>query len=94
LGARGYRIFGDDVHGHDNEYLQDEEKILAGRPDANMPALLIKDRARRLNRGRGNIPPGFSARVDMEGFAQLFLCRRRRPRQAQATPTATPNSST
>ena len=36
-------IFGDDVRGHDNEYLQDEEKILAGRPDANMPAHLTKD---------------------------------------------------
>ena len=31
-------IFGDDACGHDNEYLQDGEKILAGRPDANMPA--------------------------------------------------------
>ena len=36
-------IFGDDACGHDNEYLQDEEKILAGRPDANMPAHLTKD---------------------------------------------------
>jgi len=36
-------IFGGDVRGHDDEYLQDEEKILAGRPDANMPALLTKD---------------------------------------------------
>ena len=36
-------IFGDDVCGHDNEYLQDEEKILAGQPDANMPAHLTKD---------------------------------------------------
>jgi hypothetical protein len=36
-------IFGDDVRGHDNEYLQDEEKILAGQPDANMPAHLTKD---------------------------------------------------
>ena len=36
-------IFGDDTRGRDNEFLQDEEKILAGRPDANMPALLTKD---------------------------------------------------
>jgi hypothetical protein len=28
---------------HDDEPLGDEEKILAGRPDANMPALLTKD---------------------------------------------------
>ena len=27
----------------DDEPLEDEEKILAGRPDANMPALLTKD---------------------------------------------------
>jgi hypothetical protein len=27
----------------DDEPLGDEEKILAGRPDANMPALLTKD---------------------------------------------------
>ena len=36
-------IFGDEVSGHDNEYLQDKEKILAGRPDANILALLTKD---------------------------------------------------
>jgi hypothetical protein len=36
-------IFGDDARGRDNEFLQDEEKILAGRPDANLPALLTKD---------------------------------------------------
>jgi hypothetical protein len=41
--ARTIEIFGDDVCGHDNEYLQDEEKILAGQPDANMPAHLTKD---------------------------------------------------
>ena len=29
-------------------------------------------RARRLNRGRVNIPPGFSACLDMEGFAQTL----------------------
>jgi Protein of unknown function (DUF2934) len=28
---------------HRNELLHDEEKVLAGRPDANMPALLTKD---------------------------------------------------
>ncbi len=26
-----------------DEFMEDEEKILAGRPDANMPALLTKD---------------------------------------------------
>ena len=26
-----------------DEFMDDEEKILAGRPDANMPALLTKD---------------------------------------------------
>jgi hypothetical protein len=30
-------------HGHDDEPMEDEEKILAGRPDANIPALLTKD---------------------------------------------------
>jgi hypothetical protein len=33
---------GDERH-IDDEPLEDEEKILAGRPDANMPALLTKD---------------------------------------------------
>jgi hypothetical protein len=28
---------------HQNEVLHDEEKVLAGRLDANMPALLTKD---------------------------------------------------
>jgi hypothetical protein len=28
---------------HDEEPMEDEEKILAGRPDANMPALLTQD---------------------------------------------------
>jgi hypothetical protein len=27
----------------DDEHMDDEEKILAGRPDANIPALLTKD---------------------------------------------------
>ena len=43
LGAATIEIFGDEVSGHDNEYLQDKEKILAGRPDANILALLTKD---------------------------------------------------
>jgi hypothetical protein len=30
-------------HGHDDERLEDEEKILAGRHDVNYPALLTKD---------------------------------------------------
>ena len=29
--------------GQDAELMDDEEKVLAGRPDANMPALLTKD---------------------------------------------------
>jgi hypothetical protein len=29
--------------GRDDEPMEDEEKILAGRPDANIPALLTKD---------------------------------------------------
>ena len=29
--------------GRDDDFMEDEEKILAGRPDANMPALLTKD---------------------------------------------------
>ena len=29
--------------GQDAEVTDDEEKVLAGRPDANMPALLTKD---------------------------------------------------
>ena len=28
---------------HGDEPMEDEEKILAGRPDANLPALLTKD---------------------------------------------------
>jgi hypothetical protein len=32
-----------DIRGPDDEFLQDEEKIMVGRPDANMPALLTKD---------------------------------------------------
>jgi hypothetical protein len=36
-------ISGGDIRGRDDEFLQDEEKIMAGRPDANMPALLTKD---------------------------------------------------
>jgi hypothetical protein len=34
--------FGDEG-AQDDEPMEDEEKILAGRPDANMPALLTKD---------------------------------------------------
>ncbi len=30
-------------HGVDNEHLDDQEKILAGRFDVNYPALLTKD---------------------------------------------------
>jgi Protein of unknown function (DUF2934) len=30
-------------HRRDNEFVTDEEKVLAGRPDANIPALLTKD---------------------------------------------------
>jgi hypothetical protein len=30
-------------HGRDDEPMEDEEKIMAGRPDANIPALLTKD---------------------------------------------------
>jgi hypothetical protein len=29
--------------GPDAEFMEDEEKVLAGRPDANMPALLTRD---------------------------------------------------
>ena len=29
--------------GQGNEFMEDEEKVLAGRPDANIPALLTKD---------------------------------------------------
>ena len=36
-------ITGGDIGGPDDEFLQDEEKILVGRSDANMPALLTKD---------------------------------------------------
>ena len=31
------------AHGRDDEPMEDEEKILAGRPDVNIPALLTKD---------------------------------------------------
>jgi hypothetical protein len=34
---------GGDIRDRDNEFWEDEEKVLAGRPDANMPALLTKD---------------------------------------------------
>ena len=34
-------------------------------------------RARRLNRGRVNIPPSLSARLHMEDLRKLFPCRRR-----------------
>lgn len=34
--------FGEE-HGHDDVFMEDEEKVLAGRPDANIPALLTKD---------------------------------------------------
>jgi Protein of unknown function (DUF2934) len=30
-------------HGRDDEVMDDEEKVLAGRSDANIPALLTKD---------------------------------------------------
>ena len=32
-----------DAHGRDDEPMEDEEKIMAGRPDVNFPALLTKD---------------------------------------------------
>ena len=32
-----------DERRRDDEYLEDEEKVLAGHPGANMPALLTKD---------------------------------------------------
>ena len=32
-----------DASPRDDEPMEDEEKILAGRPDANIPALLTKD---------------------------------------------------
>jgi hypothetical protein len=32
-----------DARGRDDESMEDEEKILAGRPDVNFPALLTKD---------------------------------------------------
>ncbi len=35
------KVFGSDPSGHDD--MPDEEKVLSGRPDANMPALLTKD---------------------------------------------------
>ena len=31
------------AHGRDDEPMEDEEKIMAGRPDVNFPALLTKD---------------------------------------------------
>ena len=30
-------------HRSDDEFMEDEEKVLAGRPDANIPAMLTKD---------------------------------------------------
>ena len=33
----------DNKHGRDDEFMDDEEKVLAGRSDANIPALLTKD---------------------------------------------------
>jgi hypothetical protein len=33
----------DAEHGSDSQHLEDEEKVLEGRLDANMPALLTKD---------------------------------------------------
>ena len=32
-----------DARGRDDEPMEDEEKIMAGRPDVNFPALLTKD---------------------------------------------------
>ena len=34
--------FGEE-RGRDDEPMEDEERVLAGRPDANIPALLTKD---------------------------------------------------
>jgi hypothetical protein len=34
--------FGDDRR-RDDEFIEEEEKVIAGRPDANIPALLTKD---------------------------------------------------
>jgi len=36
--------------GQEDDFLDDEEKVLAGRPDANMPALLTKRRAGWVNK--------------------------------------------
>jgi DUF2934 family protein len=32
-----------DQRGRNDDFMDDEEKVLAGRPDANIPALLTKD---------------------------------------------------
>ena len=40
--AAAFEEFGEE-RGQDDEFMEDEEKVLAGRPDANMPALLTKD---------------------------------------------------
>jgi hypothetical protein len=40
---RAIETSGGDIRDRDNEFWEDEEKVLAGRPDANMPALLTKD---------------------------------------------------
>jgi hypothetical protein len=56
-----------DIRGRDDEFMQDEEKVLAGRPDANMPALLTKDVPG--GRGRFKVPLGLgSAGLHMQGF--------------------------
>jgi hypothetical protein len=40
---RGISEISGDEHDHGAELLEDEERILAGRADANLPALLTKD---------------------------------------------------
>ena len=37
------RAMAETLRRRDNEPMEDEEKILAGRPDANLPALLTRD---------------------------------------------------
>jgi hypothetical protein len=63
---------------------QDEEDP-CWTTDANMPALLNQGRARRLNRGRLNIPL-VSARWHMEGFAQTLSVPPPGPRQRSFLP--------
>lgn len=40
---RAVEWFGGWSAGHDGELMSDEEKVLIGHPDANIPAMLTKD---------------------------------------------------